>query len=474
MMTKTKEFDEADILVCGAGPAGFAAAVAAGRSGLRTILLESNGFPGGMMTAGWVNPIYGFYARHIQVVRGIGQELIEELKGLPGGTLGHQYRHDCIVQRKKIGECQTGKDEKICPVSGVSNICAVDSELAKIAMIRLLRAAGVICYYHVNVVDVEMDVNRIRGVHIQGKSGKELIRSKVVIDTTGDADVAALAGNQYEKGFGEKGLMKPPTLKFKISGVKASHDRIRIELPETKPGEETFAWLMALPEEGEYTVNAPSGLIGFDSTDTKLLSSGQEIATEAMYILFRWLKENDPHCAEIKLKGLAPQIGIRDSRRIDGRYTLTEDDILSARKFPDQGIANGVHPIDLHIKDKHFNDQHLMVMPCGDYYQIPFDCLLPRDIQNLIVAGRPISASFLAQGSLRVMATCMAMGQAAGTAAAMAVSKNQLPENLVRTEIRDQLIRQGAYLGYESNLPLWNTGMAPLPDHIRENAYPND
>ncbi len=463
---------ETDVLVCGAGPAGFAAAIAAARGGVKTMLIERYGYPGGMLTGGYVNPIYGYYARHIQVVRGIAHELIDELDKLPGGTTGHRYRQDCIRQRQKIGECLTGRDEKICPVAGVAQVCSVDSEYTKIAMIRMLRAAGVTCYYHMFIVGVEVNDNEIEGVIVQGKSGVGLIRAQVVIDGTGDADLAAQANVAFEKGFGKKGLMKPPTLMFKISGVKSSHDRIRIELPETKSGEESFAWLMALPEDGEYTVNAPSGLIGFDSTNAELLSAGQEYATEATLSLFNWLQQNHPICQQIKLKGVAPQIGIRDSRRITGRYTLTEDDILSARKFPETGIANGVHPIDLHVKDEEFGDQHLIVMRCGDYYQIPYACLVPARITNLLVAGRSISATFLAQGSLRVMATCMAIGQAAGTAAAMAVKRNRPPGDLSTSNIRKHLIEQGAFLGQETNLPEWNLGLAHLPEDIRIKAYP--
>jgi hypothetical protein len=425
-----------------------------------------------MLTGGYVNPIYGFFARHIQVVKGIGQELIDMLLDIPGGTTGHRYRLDCIAQRLKIGECLTGRDESICPVAGVSKVCSVDSEYTKIVMIRMLKTAGVTCYYHTSVIGVDADEDEIKRIVIHGKSGMGVIHAKVVIDTTGDADLVAQAELAYKTGYGGKQLMKPPTLMFKISGVKSTHDRIRIELPETKPGEESFGWLMALPEDGEYTVNAPSGLIGFDSTDSVLLSAGQEYATEALISLFYWIRENQPACEDIKLKGIAPQIGIRDSRRIDGHYILTEEDILTARKFPREGIANGVHPIDLHIKDEEFDHQHLMLTRCGDYYQIPYACLVPKGVNNLLVAGRSISATFLAQGSLRVMATCMAMGQAAGTAAAIAYSRSLPAGEVPAEDVRLHLIKQGADIGDPPSLPEWNLGLAPLPDEIKMEAYP--
>jgi hypothetical protein len=335
----------------------------------------------------------------------------------------------------------------------------------------MLQNAGVISFYHVLAVDVEIYNNSIKGVLVQSKSGLGLIRSKLIIDATGDADIAYLAGLNYEKGFGKNQLMKPPTLMFKISGVDSTHDRIRISLPKKFTSEESFAWLMALPEKGEYTVNAPSGLKSFDSTNIRSLSSGQEQTTEFILSLFRWLKENHPACHRIKLKGIAPQIGIRDSRRIQGYYTLTEKDVLSARKFPEDGIANGVHPIDLHVKDKHFRNQQLILTRCGDYYQIPYACLLPKGIDNMLVAGRSISATFLAQGSLRVSATCMGIGQAAGTAAGLSIAKSIPPIAVSTSDIRAQLITDGAYLGEENNLPQWNLGLAPLPDEIKSTAY---
>jgi len=344
--------------VCGGGPAGFAAAIASARGGARTMLVERYGFPGGMMTSGYVNPIYGFFARHIQVVRGIGQELIDNLLEMQGGTTGHRYRLECVGKRRKSGECLSRRDEKACPVACVSNVCAVDSERAKVGMIQMLKGASVTCFYHATVTDVVLENDEITGVMVHGKSGTGFVKAKIFIDSTGDGDIAALANLSYKKGFGNRPLFKPPSLMFKISGVDSTHDRIQIDLPDPREGEETFAWLMALPEDGEYTVNAPSGLVGFDSTDFESLSRGQESATEAMFALYNWIKENHKACDKIKLKGFAPNIGVRDSRRIEGRYTLTENDVLSARKFPESGIANGVHPIDLHIKDKQFENKH--------------------------------------------------------------------------------------------------------------------
>jgi len=461
--------DECDVLVCGAGPAGFAAAVAASRHGAKTVLIERYGFPGGMMTAAMVNPIYGFYARHLQVIRGIGQELIDELMKIPGATLGHTYRQDCIAVRHKRGECLTGTDEGRCPVGTVAKVCPVDSELVKVVMMQMLVQSNVRVIYHAWVTGTILDRDIITDVIIQGKSGKNRIRAKVVIDTTGDADVSAFSNVKFAKGFGEKQISKPPSLKFKIMNADLNRDRIKIPLPHTETGEESYAWLMALPEKGAYTINAPSGILDFDSTETVSLSNGQESTTLRMFKLFEWIKENVKGCQNIKLHSFAANIGIRESRRIEGKYVLTEEDVQSGRKFPKSGITNGVHPIDLHLKDKSFNNKNLIPARCGDYYQIPYECLVPVGVANLLVAGRSISATFLAQGSLRVMATCMGMGQAAGTAAALAVSKANNQVGSINTdELRSLLIRDGVYLGEEDRVPAWNMGEEPLPAEIQK------
>jgi hypothetical protein len=211
---------------------------------------------------------------------------------------------------------------------------------------------------------------------------------------------------------------------------------------------------MALPRRGEYTVNSPSGLVSFDATQTEHMSRGQADATRQVFRKLDLLRKYVPGCEEAVLLSIAPQLGLRDSRRIVGAYSLTEEDVLDSRKFPDDGIANGVHPIDLHIRSPRFQERHLILTRCGDFYQIPYRCLIPKAVENLLVAGRSISATFLSQGSLRVMATCMAMGQAAGTAAALCFRKGLTPRKLDAGELRSVLIEQGAYLSHEHEVSL--------------------
>ncbi len=232
---------------------------------------------------------------------------------------------------------------------------------------------------------------------------------------------------------------------FRIAGVRLTKDRIDAQWPEGEAGDMgvTHCWLMALPRPGEYTVNSRTGLPGFDATSTEDLSLAQAEATRQVFRKLELLRRHVPGCEEAVLLSIAPQLGLRDSRCIEGDYRLTEEDVLGSRKF-DDGIANGAHPIDLHTASVRFGGRELITMRCSEWYQIPYRCLLPRGIEGLLVAGRPISATFTAQGSVRVMATCMAMGQAAGTAAALAHASATTPRSLDPAALRRTLREQGA------------------------------
>lgn len=463
---------EPDLLVCGGGPAGFVAAIAAVRNGARVALLERYGFLGGMTSAGMVNPIYGYYARHIQIVTGLPQEFIDRLARIPGGTAGHTYRHACVARRAKHGECVTRRDEEGCPVASVAKVCPIDAEAVKLATLEMVDEAGVDWHLHTHAVDVLMRERRIDRVIVHGKSGFGMYRPQLVIDATGDADIAARSGVPFHQGSEDDGSTKPPSLMFRIGNVKLTQDRVYATWPkeEAQKAGGSGCWLMAMPRPGEYMVNSPSGLSGFDATQTEHVSRGQAETTRQVFKKMELLREHVHGCEDAILLAIAPQLGLRDSRRIVGAYTLTEDDVLQSRKFSD-GIANGVHPLDLHTNSARFQGRHLVLTPCGDYYQIPYRCLLPVQIDNLLVAGRSISATYLAQGSLRMMATCMGMGQAAGTAAALSIQQRCAPSELNPDELRRRLIEQGAYLGHEENIPVWNQGNAPLPSEYTPRVH---
>jgi hypothetical protein len=421
-----------------------------------------------MASAGMVNPVYGYHARHLQIVTGIAQEWVERLAEIPGGTAGHTYRHDCVARRDQHGECVTRRDEAGCPVASVAQVLPVDGEAVKLATLRLVEAAGVDWHLHTHVVEVEKHGNAVRGVVVGGKSGPGIYRARFVVDATGDADLAAFAGAPFQKGSEDDGATKPPTLMFRLGQVRLTKDRVWASWPaeEAAAAGGTGCWLMALPRVGEYTVNSSSGVTNFDATKTEDLSQAQAKATRQVWRKLELLRRHVPGCEDAVLLSVAPQLGIRDSRRITGDYVLTEDDVLNSVKFAD-GIANGVHPIDLHTGSARFGGRQLILSPCGDYYQIPYRCLLPRGVDSLLVAGRSISATFLAQGSVRVMATCMGLGQAAGTAAALCVTQGVTPRELNPAELRAVLRQQGAYLGHEQEVPPWNQGGAALPAALR-------
>ena len=334
---------ECDVLVCGGGPAGLAAARPPRAAGHAPPLLERYGFLGGMASAGLVNPVYGFFARDRQIVTGIGQELVDLLAAIPGGTAGHQSRHDCVARRATSGECVPGRDETDCPVATVASVCPIDAEAVKLAGLRLLDSAGVETHLHTQVVDALLAGNRVTGVVTWGKSGFAALRARYIVDATGDADVAALAGVPFHSGSDEDGASKPPSLMFRIGGVKLSKDRIRAAWPEreARGAGGSGCLLMALPRAGEYTVNSPTGITGFDATRTADLSAAQAVATRQAFRKLELLRLHVAGCEEARLVAIAPQLGLRDSRRILGDYLLTAEDVLECRHF-DDGIANGV------------------------------------------------------------------------------------------------------------------------------------
>jgi hypothetical protein len=234
---------------------------------------------------------------------------------------------------------------------------------------------------------------------------------------------------------------------FRIGGVRMTKDRFNARWPESEAGGAggTRCWLMALPRPGEYTVNSPTGLVGFDATSAAHLSGAQALATRQVFRKLELLRRHVPGCEEAVLLSIAPQLGLRDSRCIVGDYILNDEDVLGGRKF-DDGIANAAHPIDMHTGSPRFGGRELVLMRCGEWYQVPYRCLLPQRIEGLLVAGRPISATFVAQGSVRVMATCLAMGQAAGAAAGLSLAAGVEPRALDRTLLRRKLAEQGALL----------------------------
>lgn len=438
-----------DVVVIGGGAAGICAAIAAARNGADTLLVEQRGFLGGAATYGL--PLLGFHDfQDQQIVKGIAQEIVDELIAL-GGCTGHIPT----------------------PETHHPTYCLIDPEAMKYVALKLVTEAGAERLLHTFAVDVVVQNDVLRGVVVASKSGIQQVRSKIVVDASGDADIAARAGVPCEKGDPETGLMQAMTLEFRMGNVDL--DAVIGHINEglvmtTWPGEERprllraqgdfTPWAEAVKREGlfddprhkiwvnsfrpgEVNINT-TRIVGYDGSDAWDLSRAEIEGREQMMAVVRFLQKYVPGFESSYLISSASQIGVRETRRIVGKYTLTEDDVISGRRF-DDGVACGAYPIDIH--DPTGERWLVRYVKDGGYYQIPYRCTLPCDIGGILVAGRCISTTHGAQGSTRVMATCMAVGHAVGLAAAMAAARDGLPQNVDVRHLQERLITEGAFLG---------------------------
>lgn len=417
---------EADVLVVGGGAAGWAAATAAARNGARTLLIESYGFLGGMMTAGGVGCLCGPYtcapgSTRTQIVFGLCGEFMRRLEAC-GAGFKHQHRFQ------------------------------VDHHRAKVVLDQITAEAGVRCLYHTLAVDVLMERDAIRGVVIENKAGREAVLAPVVIDATGDGDIAARAGAPFEKGDAG-GRLQGPTYIFDMAGVDIER-AAGVPLEELRGLMEDAArpggWVLPrlsgsyspLPQPGTVHVNM-TRVYHVDATDPASLTRGDIEGRQQVLMYAAFLRARVPGFERAYLSGLAPQIGIRETRRIVGEYVLTGEDVLNARTF-DDGICKAAWPIELHQADgPETRRDHLV----GDaVYHIPYRCLIPLSIERLLVAGRCLSSTREGNGSARVMAYAMAMGEAAGTAAVLSLRSGTAVRQLDPQALRAQLARQGVCL----------------------------
>lgn len=435
--------EEMDVLVVGGGPSGIIAALAAAEEGLKVGLVEKRSFVGGNLTIGL--PVLGFLSQKgEQIIAGLPQKLINRLRDV-----------------NAAGEHQA------CPLH--VSITLVEPEAVKTVALEMLKERDVEILLDSRCTDVVMDGDRLRGIVVGGK----VVPAKIIVDCTGDGDVTFLAGVPCEKGD-ERGGMQPPTLMFCMAGVDTdklrwsicnepdaydvdhippdyfrSHLRFIVvglrrlirqaqEAGLSIPTERAI--LITGLKEGEVWVNM-TRVKGIDGTDSASVMAGEMQATEQIGDIVRYLIGYVPGFGNACLTKTAPFLGIRETRRIVGRYVMTRDDILSCRRFAD-AVAVGSYPIDLHRP----NDDGCTLEWCGDCYDIPYRSLLPQRVENLLAAGRCISTTHEAMAAIRVMSTCMAMGEAAGRAAGMAVREGLSPAEISVDKLRDELIAHGAYL----------------------------
>ncbi|WP_116063803.1 FAD-dependent oxidoreductase [Cohnella sp.] len=439
---------EADVVVCGGGPAGVNAAIAAGRSGARTVLIERYGFIGGMSTAALVYPWMTFHTlQGKQVIKGIAQEIVDRLTAM-NGSPGHL--------RDTVGFTNT--------------ITPYHPEMYKVLAVDMLKEADVKLLLHSMMHEAYTEGGRIESVRLATKSGKIDVKGKVFVDATGDADLANLAGAPCLQGREGDGLTQPMTMKFRMRGVDLARvKRYMLEHPDEFYGKTPFDELERLPlsgvlgffkhwkqadlpinrdqvlfftgpESDEVLVNTTrvQGLNGLDVED---LTEAEELGRKQVLMVANFMTANLPGFEKASISNVGAQIGIRETRRIDGQYALQAEDVVQGRRFAD-AIARSGYPIDIH--DPSGKGVKAAWVQGDGAYDIPYRCLLPQGIDNLLAGGRCISTSHEALATTRLTPSCMATGQAAGTAAGLAARWGIKPGELDVDLLRQELAAGGA------------------------------
>lgn len=424
-----------DIVVVGSGSAGATAAIAAARFGQRqsprsrTMLIERYGFLGGTSTS-VLDTFYGFYTPGTpptKVVAGVADDVLSALAKL-----------DRVIERPNTFGAGTG--------------ITYNPEFLKVVWERLALEAGVDLLMHSFVTDVVMNGGRISGLVVDGKSGLGLIQPRIVVDASGDADVAARAGAPFERA-GDIDPAQTLTTTFRLANV----DEVKAK---SLTRAQFVERLKVAAESGNYDLPRREGSIHItpirgvmatiftrvsvdDPTNPKDLTQAEIEGRRQALEYERFLRDAVPGYEQARIVAFNTQIGVRETRRIYGEYRLTRDDVLSARKFEDViGLCGA--PIEDHHAGHTTAWEYL---PDGDTVSIPYRTLLPKEVDNLLVAGRCFSATHDAHASVRSMAQCMAMGQAAGVAAALSATSRCSPRELDYPLLRDALLTTGAILG---------------------------
>jgi len=397
---------ECDVVVVGGGPAGLAAAIASARAGAQTLLVEQFGYLGGTATASLMACINGFRNQvepdSVQTVRGIAEEIILRLKDM-GGLGKSPYPQKAYPTEP--GQLQYSY--------------AIDVERFKYVTLKMCVDAGVQIRFHTYFGDGLVEDGALRGVIVENKSGRQALLARVVVDASGDADVAARAGAPFWQTRRDEAPRLTDGLMY------------RIEFGASRP-EGTFAC-----DFGTSAVVWGPGVPAMDATDAEALSRAEIDARLRLYEDFAKKQAEHPELADARLVETPPLLGIRQTRFVEGEYKLTADDALTGRRFDDV-VAISSCPI-IHYYGYRRYLEH-------EGYDIPYRCLVPKTIENLLVAGRCISSEQQPYESHRAMAPIMAIGQAAGAAAALCARTGAAPRQLDVSPLQQALIAQGAEL----------------------------
>jgi len=438
------------VLVCGGGTAGVVAAIAAARAGADVLVVDQLGQLGGTQSAAWVTPM-------------MPNKILTE-------NLTHGLNDDILRRAAEYDPPPTDKSGDLLWFNPVTLTLVLDDLLAE---------AGGRVLYHTWISDAIVKNGALAGIVIENKSGRQRIQARVTIDCTGDADVAFRAGVPCVSGDPEEGRNQPMSLRFALAGVDQERaaaflaDELGMNCYARPPlfeigageakntplgplicsavaegvlAEDDLGYLQffsMLGRPGELAFNCPR-LAGLSATDAWDLSRAQTIGRQKIRRIARFFKTFVRGFEHSYIGTVAPMVGIRESRRIVGDYTLTEQDYLLEARFPD-AVARNSYPIDIH-STKAKGGLIMKHLPPGHYHEIPYRCLLPVGVENLLVAGRCLSATFAAQAAVRIQQNCRALGEAAGLAAALALETNVPPRHINTDELRRRLNAQGAQI----------------------------
>jgi len=456
-----------DVVVAGGGTAGAIAAIAAARTGARTLVIERYGYLGGVLSLG-MGLLGSVDAEGYWALGGIGRELTARLQASGGATAA-----------------------ALNPAFG--SILGQDPELLKLELLEMALDDGVDLLFHATVIDAMVDDGQVRALLVATKRGVELVPCRAVVDCTGDADVVAAAGGQFSYGRGDGPVVQPVSRIFRVGGVDLDavfgyleRHPAELRLPKgwggTSPSTDylrstpgvtfdafpdliekakaagdfpiprSYVGMYTLPGRDDVGINLTRAQ-GIDGTDPDSVTRAEVETQRQMLAAVRFLRRYVPGFADCVLISAPHQLGVRETRHIISEYLLSRSDVMSGADFDDQ-VGRGAYPLDLHdpapdetVLGARVPGGGVTLLPLRRSYGIPRRCLVPRDLANMTVGGRCIAATHEAAGSVRGQAVCMVTGHAAGTMAALASADGGAVSDVPLSALRSTLVKQGAILG---------------------------
>lgn len=438
---------EYDVVVCGGGPAGYAAALAARRSGLSVLLIEGQGQLGGMATSGLVSHWLGGRMRDGRwVVGGIFKEL----------SLAAEKAGAALIPEDDPEESFTPHGWHKSMVHGIP----LDPFGVALLLDRKAASEHVDVLLHTRAVDAVHDGERLTHIITHNKSGLQAVAVRSVIDATGDADIAALAECGYDKG-NENGDMAPVTLELHVYNVDQDTMADYVKTNNAprfrefiKMKRQEGAWTqngdifvsVQLTEKGVLMLNT-TRICGIDGTDGRSVSEGTQQERAEIDWLLSFLREHMPGFKNVRVKAVAPLLGVRETRRIHGLHRMTVEEVINGARYPDV-VGFTSYPWDL-ADPKRPTFQPMHARPKPPVVPIPYRIMVPKQIKNLICPGRAVSVERDVLGPLRVMAPCMAMGEAAGAAAEQVVRNGRTFSSVDAAPLRNTLRERGAIVDWD-------------------------